>query len=172
MKDGLQAEFLLSLPLALAQVVAAVASSLSFLLSHLLAAGSSVREKRHHHLLIFKRASPLRRGRLSKSHQAFNPVQDGEGLTKSHTDGWCLVQSFQRLSALQADLGLMLRISHKCGKVGAQILRSMVVLEHLASSRVVDMQIKGTFKQGGNEVGRDPIRIDKRRNCQSSMGII
>ncbi|KAH7671479.1 hypothetical protein IHE45_10G095900 [Dioscorea alata] len=88
-----------------------------------------------------------------------NPISD-----RSHfSDGWCSVQSFQRLNTLQAELGLMLRISHKCGKVGAQILLSMVVLEHLALSRAVDLQIKGTFKQGGNEVGRDPIGIDKQQ---------
>ncbi|KAH7657158.1 nuclear pore complex protein Nup205 protein [Dioscorea alata] len=77
----------------------------------------------------------------------------------SRKDGWCSIQSFQRLSTLEAELGLMLRISHKYGKVGAQILLSMGVLEHLASCRAVDMQIK----RGGNQVGRDPIGIDKQQ---------
>ncbi|KAJ0987901.1 hypothetical protein J5N97_006257 [Dioscorea zingiberensis] len=77
----------------------------------------------------------------------------------SQKDGLRSVHSFQRLCTLEAELGLLLRISHKYGKVGAQILLSMGVLEHLASCRVVDMQMK----RGGSQVGRDPIGVDKQQ---------
>ncbi|PSS08187.1 Nuclear pore complex protein [Actinidia chinensis var. chinensis] len=39
----------------------------------------------------------------------------------------------------------MLRISHKYGKSGAQVLFSMGALEHIASCRAINMQIKVLF---------------------------
>ncbi|KAM0935633.1 putative nucleoporin [Dioscorea sansibarensis] len=89
------------------------------------------------------------RGHAELSRANFSMLRK-EAHTLSDVDGWCSVQSFQRL---------MLIISHKYGKVGAQILLSMCVLGHLASCKAVDMQIK----RGGNYVGRDPIEIDTQQ---------
>lgn len=46
------------------------------------------------------------------------------------------------MCTLEAELSLLLRIGHSYGKLGAQVLFSMGALEHLASCRIVGMQIK------------------------------
>lgn len=48
----------------------------------------------------------------------------------------------QRLCALEAQLALLLRISHKYGKAGAQILFSMGAFEHISSCMTQNMQVK------------------------------
>lgn len=55
-------------------------------------------------------------------------------------DGAHSFDSLQRACTLEAELGLLSRISHKYGKFGAQLLFSMGALEHLASCRVVNLQ--------------------------------
>lgn len=49
--------------------------------------------------------------------------------------------SLQRACTLEAELALLLRISHKYGKSGAQVLYSMGTLEHIASCRAVNFQV-------------------------------
>ncbi|XP_022143113.1 nuclear pore complex protein NUP205 [Momordica charantia] len=55
-------------------------------------------------------------------------------------DGAHSFDSLQRACTLEAELALLLRISHKYGKNGAQLLFSMGALEHLASCRAVNLQ--------------------------------
>ena len=49
--------------------------------------------------------------------------------------------SLQRACTLEAELALLLRLSHKYGKSGAQVLYSMGTLEHIASCRAVNFQV-------------------------------
>lgn len=44
----------------------------------------------------------------------------------------------QRAQTLEAELALLLRIGHKYGKSGAQVIFSMGALEHIASCRAVN----------------------------------
>ncbi|KAJ0238992.1 hypothetical protein HA466_0235130 [Hirschfeldia incana] len=50
-------------------------------------------------------------------------------------DGRHLLESQQRACTLEAEFALLLRISHKYGKSGGQVLFSMGALEHIASCR-------------------------------------
>ncbi|XP_018439961.1 nuclear pore complex protein NUP205 isoform X1 [Raphanus sativus] len=50
-------------------------------------------------------------------------------------DGRHLLESQQRACTLEAEFALLLRISHKYGKSGGQVLFSMGALEHIASFR-------------------------------------
>lgn len=52
------------------------------------------------------------------------------------------IDPLQRLCALEAQLALLLRISHRYGKSGAQILFSMGAFEHISSCMSQNMQIK------------------------------
>lgn len=48
------------------------------------------------------------------------------------------MDSLQRACTLEAELALLLRISHKYGKSGAQVLFSMGALEHIASCKAIN----------------------------------
>ncbi|KAK2984101.1 hypothetical protein RJ640_018126, partial [Escallonia rubra] len=52
-----------------------------------------------------------------------------------------------RLCILEAELALLLRISHKYGKSGAQVLFSMGALEHIASCKAINIQVKGNMRR-------------------------
>jgi len=52
------------------------------------------------------------------------------------------MESLQRACTLEAELALLLRISHKYGKAGAQVLSSMGALEYLASCKALNMPLK------------------------------
>ncbi|PSS20924.1 Nuclear pore complex protein [Actinidia chinensis var. chinensis] len=80
----------------------------------------------------------------------------------SYQDGGRSLDSLQRVCTLEAELALMLRISHKYGKSGAQVLFSMGALEHIASCRAINMQIKGSLRRIDAKFGRD-LDVDKRR---------
>lgn len=60
-------------------------------------------------------------------------------------DGGLSLDSLQRACTFEAELALLLRISHKYGKSGAQVLVSMGILEHLASGRVINLQVREHF---------------------------
>ncbi|KAF5945828.1 hypothetical protein HYC85_016056 [Camellia sinensis] len=83
----------------------------------------------------------------------------------SYQDGGRSLDSLQRVCTLEAELALLLRISHKYGKSGAQVLFSMDALEHIASCRAVNMQIKqGSLRRVDAKFGRDlSVDVDKRR---------
>ncbi|GKA84110.1 nuclear pore complex protein NUP205 [Tanacetum coccineum] len=65
----------------------------------------------------------------------------------SHQDNTHSIDPLQRLCALEAELALLLRISHKYGKSGAQILFSMGAFEHIGSCMTQNMQIKGSLRR-------------------------
>ena len=52
------------------------------------------------------------------------------------------METLQRACTLEAELALVLRISHKYGKAGAQVLSSMGTLENLASCKALYMPLK------------------------------
>ncbi|KAF2282365.1 hypothetical protein GH714_043827 [Hevea brasiliensis] len=72
------------------------------------------------------------------------------------------LDSLQRACTVEAELALLLRISHKYGKSGAQVLFSMGVLEHIASCRAVNLQ--GSLRRLDPKLQRDAaVDIDKQR---------
>lgn len=82
----------------------------------------------------------------------------------SYQDGRLSLESMQRIYVLEGELALLLRISHKYGKSGSQVLFSMGALEHLSSCRVFNMQIKGGLRRVDTKFGRDfSVDVDKRQ---------
>nr|GEW31502.1 nuclear pore complex protein NUP205 [Tanacetum cinerariifolium] len=73
----------------------------------------------------------------------------------SHQDNTHSIDPLQRLCALEAELALLLRISHKYGKSGAQILFSMGAFEHISSCMTQNMQIKGSLRRFDTNFGKD-----------------
>uniref|UniRef100_A0A5B7BQC9 Nuclear pore complex protein NUP205 n=1 Tax=Davidia involucrata TaxID=16924 RepID=A0A5B7BQC9_DAVIN len=70
----------------------------------------------------------------------------------------------QRMCTLEAEFALLLRISHKYGKSGAEVLFSMGALEHVASCRAVNLQIKRSLRRVDAKFGRDlSVDVDKER---------
>lgn len=57
-------------------------------------------------------------------------------------DGGFSLDSMQRLCTLEAELSLLLRISHKYGRLGSQHLFSMGSLQHIASCRALHLPVK------------------------------
>ncbi|XVE54418.1 hypothetical protein DITRI_Ditri03aG0079600 [Diplodiscus trichospermus] len=78
------------------------------------------------------------------------------------------LDSLQRACTLEAELALLLRISHKYGKSGAQVLFSMGALEHIASCREVNLQ--GSLRRVDKNLRRDvAVDIDKQRMIVTPM---
>ncbi|XP_024980449.1 nuclear pore complex protein NUP205 isoform X1 [Cynara cardunculus var. scolymus] len=73
----------------------------------------------------------------------------------SYQDNMHSIDPLQRLCALEAELALLLRISHKYGKSGAQILFSMGAFEHIASCMTHNMHIKGNLRRFDTSFGKD-----------------
>nr|KJB07739.1 hypothetical protein B456_001G042000 [Gossypium raimondii] len=79
----------------------------------------------------------------------------------SSADGGHSLDSMQRACTLEAELALLLRICHKYGKSGAQVLFSMGALEHIASCRAVNLQ--GSLRVE-TKLRRDvAVDVDKQR---------
>ncbi|XP_020537054.1 nuclear pore complex protein NUP205 isoform X2 [Jatropha curcas] len=86
----------------------------------------------------------------------------------SHQDVGHSLDSLQRACTVEAELALLLRISHKYGKSGAQVLFSMGALEHLASCRAANFQ--GSLRRLDPKLRRDvAVDIDKQRMIISPM---
>lgn len=86
----------------------------------------------------------------------------------SSQEGGHSLDSLQRSYTLEADLALLLRISQKYGKSGAQVLFSMGALEHLASCRASYLQ--GNLRRVDTKNRRDAaMDIDKQRMIVSPM---
>ncbi|KAL5838519.1 hypothetical protein ACOSQ3_015688 [Xanthoceras sorbifolium] len=86
----------------------------------------------------------------------------------SHQDGRHSLDSLQRATTLEAELALLLRISHKYGKSGAQVLFSMGALEHIASSRAVNWQ--GSLRRVDTKLRRDVAKdFDRHRMIITPM---
>ncbi|KAM2407196.1 hypothetical protein ACFX1X_026411 [Malus domestica] len=80
----------------------------------------------------------------------------------SHQDGGRSLEPLQRAYTLEAELALLLRISHKYGKSGAQVLFSMGALEHIASCKAVNFL--GSLRWVDTKHQRDvPVDIKKQR---------
>ncbi|XWS17148.1 hypothetical protein CRYUN_Cryun33cG0043500 [Craigia yunnanensis] len=78
------------------------------------------------------------------------------------------LDSLQRACTLEAELALLLRISHKYGKSGAQVLFSMGALEHIASCKAVNLQ--GSLRRVDKKLRRDvAVDIDKQRMIVTPM---
>lgn len=86
----------------------------------------------------------------------------------SYQDGKRSLDSLQRACTLEAELAMLLRISHKYGKSGAQVLFSMDALEHIASCKAVGFQgsLRWVDTKLRREVGRD---IDRQRMIITPM---
>ncbi|KAL2340478.1 hypothetical protein Fmac_008418 [Flemingia macrophylla] len=77
-------------------------------------------------------------------------------------DGSLSLDSLQRACTFEAELALLLRISHKYGKSGAQVLFSMGILEHLASGRAINLQ--GSLRWVDTRSRRDmAMDVDRQR---------
>ncbi|RWR73344.1 nuclear pore complex protein NUP205 [Cinnamomum micranthum f. kanehirae] len=74
------------------------------------------------------------------------------------------------MCTFEAELALLLRIGHNYGKLGTQVLFSMGALEHLASCKMVGLQIKGSFRLADAKVHKDvSVDIDKQRIINSPI---
>ncbi|GAB4828290.1 hypothetical protein Ancab_035204 [Ancistrocladus abbreviatus] len=75
----------------------------------------------------------------------------------SYQDGGRSVESLQRACTLEAELAVLLRISHKYGKAGAQVLSSMGILEQVSSCKALNMPMKGSLRQTETSFGRELV---------------
>ncbi|KAG0484588.1 hypothetical protein HPP92_008667 [Vanilla planifolia] len=78
--------------------------------------------------------------------------------------GRCSVDSLQHLCTLEAELAMLLRISHRYNKHGAQLLLSIGALEHLRACRAPELKSKGFSRHCGNMVGMDIAGEFAKRN--------
>ncbi|XP_070003798.1 nuclear pore complex protein NUP205 [Nicotiana sylvestris] len=79
-------------------------------------------------------------------------------------DGGLSLESMQRVCTLEAELALLLRISHKYGKSGAQVLFSMGAFEHISACRALSIQLKGSYQRMDGKFGRElSVDVDKQR---------
>ncbi|XP_022635214.1 nuclear pore complex protein NUP205 isoform X1 [Vigna radiata var. radiata] len=95
------------------------------------------------------------RGFLRSCFTAISNVcnQDGGSLS---------LDSLQRACTFEAELALLLRISHKYGKSGAQVLFSMGILEHLSSGKAINLQ--GSLRWIETRHRRDvTVDVDRQR---------
>ncbi|KAI5665252.1 hypothetical protein M9H77_24575 [Catharanthus roseus] len=92
---------------------------------------------------------------------------------KMHTDvdGRLSLESAQRFYKLEAELALLLRISHKYGKSGAQVLFSMGALEHIGSCRALHVQLKLIGLTWHKFFQRSFLRIDAKFGRDASMDV-
>ncbi|XP_028801287.1 nuclear pore complex protein NUP205-like [Neltuma alba] len=80
----------------------------------------------------------------------------------SNQDGGHSLDSLQRACTFEAELALLLRISYKYGKSGAQVLFSMGILDHLASGRAISLQ--GGFRRVETRLRRDmAVDVDRQQ---------
>ncbi|KAH9800247.1 nuclear pore complex protein NUP205 [Citrus sinensis] len=86
----------------------------------------------------------------------------------SYQDGKRSLDTLQRACTLEAELALLLRISHKYGKSGAQVLFSMGSLEHIASCKAVGLQgsLRRVATKPRRALGGD---IDRQRMIVTPM---
>ncbi|EOA12740.1 hypothetical protein CARUB_v10028249mg [Capsella rubella] len=86
----------------------------------------------------------------------------------SYQDGTHLLESQQRACTLEAELALLLRISHKYGNSGGQVLFSMGALEHISSCKAISF--KGNMRRVDmklqNDVGYD---VQKQRTIITAV---
>lgn len=72
------------------------------------------------------------------------------------------MDSLQRACTFEAELAVLLRISHKYGKSGAQVLFTMGILEHLSSGRATNSQ--GGLRWAEKRLRRDmAVDVDRQQ---------
>ncbi|KAL5098578.1 hypothetical protein RYX36_002905 [Vicia faba] len=80
----------------------------------------------------------------------------------SNQDGGLSLDSLQRACTFEAELAVLLRISHRYGKSGAQVLFTMGILEHLSSGRSTNSQ--GRLRWVDTRLRRDmAVDVDRHR---------
>ncbi|KAL0657117.1 hypothetical protein Bca4012_077701 [Brassica carinata] len=83
-------------------------------------------------------------------------------------DGRHLLESQQRACTLEAEFALLLRISHKYGKSGGQVLFSMGALEHIASCRATNF--KGNMRRVNMKLQTDTgYDVQKQRTIVTAV---
>ncbi|XP_013597855.1 nuclear pore complex protein NUP205 isoform X2 [Brassica napus] len=83
-------------------------------------------------------------------------------------DGRHLLESQQRACTLEAEFALLLRISHKYGKSGGQVLFSMGALEHIASCRATNF--KGNMRRVNMKLQTDTgYDVQKQRTIITAV---
>lgn len=87
----------------------------------------------------------------------------------SYQDGGFSLDSMQRLCTLEAELSLLLRISHKYGKLGSQRLFSMGSLQHIASCRALHLPVKGNIWRLDTKMGKSSFDVEKQRMVVAPM---
>ncbi|EFH40360.1 hypothetical protein ARALYDRAFT_495190 [Arabidopsis lyrata subsp. lyrata] len=86
----------------------------------------------------------------------------------SYQDGTHLLESQQRACTLEAEFALLLRISHKYGKSGGQVLFSMGALEHIASCRAISF--KGNMRRVDMKLQSDVgYNVQKQRTIITAV---
>jgi nuclear pore complex protein Nup205 len=78
-------------------------------------------------------------------------------------------ESSQRFCTIDAQLSLLLRISHHYGKHGSQILLSMGALHNLSSCNLMGSQKKANSRLNSNVVKERAGEIDKRRSLTAPI---
>ncbi|KAL8040622.1 hypothetical protein ABFX02_10G109900 [Erythranthe guttata] len=81
----------------------------------------------------------------------------------SYQDGGFSLDSMHRLCTLEAEFSLLLRICHKYGKSGSQILFSMGSLHHIASCKALHLPMKGSFRRHDTRVEKNSADLDKQQ---------
>ncbi|KAM7263304.1 hypothetical protein ACFE04_000987 [Oxalis oulophora] len=85
-----------------------------------------------------------------------------------HQESGLLFDSLQRVYTLEAEFALLLRLSHKYGKSGAQVLFSMGALEHVGSCKAVMSQ--GGLRQLETKLRRGAtVDVDRQRTIITPM---
>ncbi|XP_010533163.1 PREDICTED: nuclear pore complex protein NUP205 [Tarenaya hassleriana] len=83
-------------------------------------------------------------------------------------DGMHSLLSLQRACTLEAELALLLRLSHKYGKSGAQVLFSMGALEHIASCKAISF--KGNMRAADIKLQKDiAYDVQKQRTLTTAV---
>ncbi|KAK7342223.1 hypothetical protein VNO80_25167 [Phaseolus coccineus] len=77
-------------------------------------------------------------------------------------DGFEVMRRTKRACTFEVELALLLRISHKYGKSGAQVLFSMGILDNLSSGRAMNLQ--GSLRWVETRLRRDvAVDVDRQR---------
>ncbi|EPS70536.1 hypothetical protein M569_04224, partial [Genlisea aurea] len=77
----------------------------------------------------------------------------------SYQDGGHSITTMQHLCTLEAELSLLLRISHKYGKSGLQVLISMGSLQHISACKALYLPMKHLAPR----IGRNYVDVDRKR---------
>ncbi|KAL6555058.1 hypothetical protein OROGR_006316 [Orobanche gracilis] len=80
----------------------------------------------------------------------------------SYQGGGFSLDSMQRLCTLEAELSLLLRISHKYGKSGSQLLFSTGFVQHIALSRALHFSMKENIRHIDSGIQKKSVDYKQR----------